>query len=220
MRTRVALASCSAALVAVAVLAGTTAAAPTRDALIRPGIGVSKIRLGMTAAQLRKAMGPPESVIKTKLSFGRSRIEYQYAIGSYSVHLTGRRGRERVVAVATWFAGERTRAGIGVGALETVARQKYAKLRCTPHHRNTWPVGTFTGQVAPYVQLGRLRWCYLPGPGGVQTVFVVHGPTVLIGQGLPGTREQLEEDWRREAKVFSVIVRAAEYKHPDERAPD
>jgi hypothetical protein len=174
----------------------------------------------MTAAQVRAAMGAPEGVVRTRLAFGRSRIEYQYGIGSFTVHLVGRPGRERVAGVGTWWAGERLPSGVGVGHREVAVTRTYPKARCTAHRREVMPVGTFTGQVAPYTRVGGWRWCYLGSAGGPQTVLVIQGPSALLGQGLPQTQAEFDEQWRREAKVFAVIVRAADYEHPDETAPD
>ena len=43
----------AAVLVAAAVATGTAASAPARDALVRPGAGIGKVRLGTTLAEVR-----------------------------------------------------------------------------------------------------------------------------------------------------------------------
>ena len=74
----------------VLVFAATAAAATSHDLVIRPGVGIGKVRLGMSRAQVRSAWGAPQAVVRT----GRS-VELQYDFAAYVVILRGSRGRER-----------------------------------------------------------------------------------------------------------------------------
>jgi hypothetical protein len=100
-------------VLAVAVVAGGAAAAQRTDALIRPGLGIGKVRLGMTDAQVRRALGRPLAQRRSRTGFGRLRVEYQYVDGFLLVRLTGRASSLRVVGVSTIQPHERTANGIG-----------------------------------------------------------------------------------------------------------
>jgi hypothetical protein len=196
-------------LLAVALSPGATLAAPARDALIRPGVGIAKARLGMTEAQVRRSMGRPQAVTGALEGFGRSVVELQYGYGSYNVRLAGRKGRERVVAVTTFFAAEKTANGVGVGSLESQVKRAHPDLRCEAFR--TRAVGE------KYAIRGLRRLCFLGESGDARTVFVVRGPGQQTRGPDPSPDPPLEESWPREARVFEVIVRAAGYEHPDER---
>src|SRR5215217_8473615 len=113
MSGRFAAASAAAALAALVAAAGAAA----HDELLRPGVGLAKARLGMTASQLRAAIGKPQSVVVQSTSFGRRVVDYQYSFGGYTITLRGPSGRERVVAATTFLQKERTAHGVGAGSL-------------------------------------------------------------------------------------------------------
>src|ERR671916_1125224 len=97
---RVALAG----VVATALAAGTVAADASRqrDAQIRPGVGIGKIRLGMTLGQVRRVLGPPQVLNRdVELGFGRVHREYVWGWFEWTVALRGAPDRLRVVRVAT-----------------------------------------------------------------------------------------------------------------------
>jgi len=194
--------------VAVAAVAGAASAGTARDHLIRPGVGIAKARLGMTEAQVRGAMGKPQAVVRRREGFGRTLVELQYGYGSYNVLLAGRAGRERTVAVTTFFAGEKLPKGVGVQSLESQVARAYPALRCDAFRTRT------NGK---YAYRGLQRLCYLGERDGPQTVFVVRGPVEqTAGPEIGLDDPPLEESWPREARVLQVIVRTAEYRHPDE----
>jgi hypothetical protein len=155
-----------AAALATVVCAVPAVAAPERDALIRPGVGIGKVRLGMTEAQVRRALGRPFAVRRRSAGFGRVRVELQFEDGNTFVTLTRRRGVLRVVGVSTVKRSERTPQGVGVGTSERrLARVYGSRLRCERLKTQTLRGQTFV--VGP-------RTCWLPGRGGTRTVFVSH----------------------------------------------
>jgi len=113
-------------LVAAAPAAGTGSS----SGVIRPGVGIGKVRLGMTLAQVRKAMGRPMYARGTSAGFGRLLIEYSYWMDGYTVFLLRSGKRTRVVSVQTTLRAERTPAGLGVGSTESQLRRAYRDLRC------------------------------------------------------------------------------------------
>jgi hypothetical protein len=114
---------------AVALVAS-AGAAPHRDVLIKPGVGIGKVRLGMSLAQVRAVWGRSQAVIASQ-ERGARKLELQYDYAAYVVTLRGQPRQERVVAVGTRLAKERTRQGLGVGSLERRLQRAFrGELRC------------------------------------------------------------------------------------------
>lgn len=182
------------ALVAVGAAAGS----PER---IQPAIGVGKVRLGMTAADVRAALGKPDVVFSRQGSFGRRASEWQYDVSAYVITFTGPAARLRVSAVATTDRRQRTPEGIGAGSLETAVQRTYgARLRCAKLH-----IGAATAiHSSAVVVLENRRSCTLAGRGA-ETVFVSSVPLSRYDGYVPPSR------WPREARVYEVVVRRASF---------
>ncbi|MBA2476931.1 MAG: hypothetical protein H0V40_13365 [Actinobacteria bacterium] len=128
------------ALALAAFAAGALHAAPSRDTLVRPGLGVGKVRLGMTVSEVRRAMGRHDIGVAKRLGFGSRRLELTWWSGladHFIVQLVGPRGRERVVSIATSRTSERTATGIGPGVRVSRLLQVYPRARC----QTLFPVG-------------------------------------------------------------------------------
>ena len=176
------------ATVAAATTVAAVSAAPQRDLLVRPGVSVGKIRLGMSEAQLRRAVGRPSYVVGRTRVFGGVRLEYQYGLnGEYSVVLRGRAGSPRVVSVATFLRRERLPNGIGVGSRPKQLRAAFGpRLRCTPYR-------TFVQQSRTYITGNST--CSVAGRTGA---------TVFLLTLDPGYLTPAESD---KARVIEVGVR-------------
>jgi hypothetical protein len=100
------------------------------DSAIRPGTGIGPIRLGMTEQQVRRALGRPNTVHRSRA--GRIYIVSlnYYMRGEYRVTLRGRRGAVRVSLVGTNSRRQRTSGGIGIGSSERSLREAYPNMRC------------------------------------------------------------------------------------------
>lgn len=183
------------ALAFVALALTPSAGASTqRDALIRPGVGIGKVRLGMTLAQVRAAWGRPYAVRITQLPRRGRTIELQYDFAAYIVTLAGLPRRESVVAVSTTLGEERLRQGMGVGSLERRLRSVFrGELQC-----GRLPVSVG----APMIYAGARRRCTLGDRDGRHTVF-----TSWIRMRYPWDARPVE-DWTRLARVMEVVVRA------------
>jgi hypothetical protein len=178
------------------LVAGGTAGASSQ--VIRHGVGIGKVRLGMTEAQVRGALGRPTAVVRRRVGFGGARLELQFDQASYTVVLRRRAEGFRVVSVSTIVARERTREGLGVGSLETRVRRAYgARLRCEPLRTRAWD-STSDARVL----ISNSRNCVLATSGATQTVF----RSVLKGR-FPWVRLK-PEDWPQ-ARVYVVTVRLA-----------
>ena len=129
-------AACACISVAVAALAasagGPAGAASETSRVIRPGLGIGKLRLGMTEGEVRRAMGRSWAVVPLRAGFGLRSVEFQYDLAAYTVRLVGAPGRLRAVRITTVVRKERTRKGIGPGSLERALRRAYPQARCSP----------------------------------------------------------------------------------------
>jgi hypothetical protein len=175
------------------LLAASASAAPQRDLLIHPGVGIGKVKLGMTLKQVRAAWGKPQSV--TRRREGQARLtELQYDFAAYSVTLIGSPGRERVIRVGTTLVKEKLANGLGVGSSERrILRALRGRLHCDQ-------LDTYQLAIHPYPVLRtNRRECSLGAHGRPQTVFVSRMRTPAV----------LPEDWSKSAYVFEVVIRAA-----------
>jgi hypothetical protein len=187
----------AAALVFIALLLAASASASTqRDALIRPGVGIGKVRLGMTLAQVRAAWGRPYAVQITPHQRGARTIELQYDFAAYVVTLVGLPRRERVVAVST-TAEQRLRQGVGVGSLERrLLRVFRGELDC-----ERLPISVDArGVPLGVIYAGAVRRCTLGDRDQRHTVF-----TSRIHPRWPWDHRPVAE-WVKLARVMEVTV--------------
>jgi hypothetical protein len=101
------------------------------NALIRPGVGIGKIRLGMTFAQVRRGLGRPMFVNRNvRLPFGGRYVEYVWNYTEWLVGFQTRRGVLRAVRISTISPKERTRDGVGLrsGLRDVLRRYPRADL--------------------------------------------------------------------------------------------
>jgi hypothetical protein len=136
-------------------------AAAGRDTRIRPGQGIGKVDLGMTQAQVRRALGPHDQGWSQRRGLNRRYVELTWDRGPedyLAVGLLGRPGREHVVSIATTRRAETYR-GIGPGTTVARLRRTIRGLRCLEY----WPAGGGM-MVESGFALGRRN--------GPQTVFV------------------------------------------------
>lgn len=196
-----------AALVFIALsLAPSASASTQRDTLIRPGVGIGKVRLGMTLAQVRGAWGRPYAVQTIPHERGARTIELQYDFAAYAVTLVGLPQRERVVAVSTTLAKERLRQDVGVGSLERrLLRVFRAKLHC-----DVLPVNRDARNPLPVIYAGATRRCVLGHRNERHTVFISR-----VHPRWPWDLRPIAE-WVKLARVMEVVVRAP---GADERNP-
>jgi hypothetical protein len=185
--------------VSAALVAGGVAGAARLDVeLLRHGVGIGSVRLGMSEAQVRRVMGRPTAVIRRRTGFGGVLLELQFDQAEYTVALRRRAGRFQVVAASTILARERTREGLGVGSLERRVRSAYGRrLRCEP--LRTQPVDD---RGTARMLASNERNCVLTTARGTETVF----RSVVKGR-FPWSR-LTPADWPR-AGVYIVTVRAA-----------
>ena len=186
-------------LTLVAVAAGALLVVGTSSATestIYPGVGIGKVKLGMTVAQVKHALGRDYLVN----SRNRGYLELGWNFGSWTVGFKS----GRVVLVSTTLRAERTRAGAGPGALWLRVLHAYPGGRCTFRLANYfWRV--------EYLVTHR---------GGTQTLFVfrdvfnrakgkltgysvlevdVRTPYERLPEFAPGWRDQCASGWANTA---------------------
>jgi hypothetical protein len=145
------------------VVAGGAVASSSRDALVRPGVGIGRVSLGMTPVQVERALGRHTLVNKReRLGFGTSYVEHYWDAG-WTVGYTGRRGRLRVVRVSTQARNQRTPARIGVGSRPRDIVRAYPGARCAERYRRY-----------RYVRVG--RYVSVRARNGRVTAFLVGTP--------------------------------------------
>jgi hypothetical protein len=142
-------------------VASSASGAPERSVPIRVGQGIGPVNLGMTAAQVRRALGRPQAVVERRTAGGQPYVELEYALGAWAIGFLGRPGSRRVVLIATGLARHRTPEGVGVGTTEG---QFWRRVRGKGYRRR-------------HCERGIVRVTHwVIGRGGVETVFFPGGP--------------------------------------------
>jgi hypothetical protein len=149
-------------IVAVAALAAAASAAGSSSSalVIRPGVSIGKVRLGMTLPAVRRILGRPDAVSRRESrGFGVRYVEYQWNFGAWRVGFRGRRDDLRAVRVGTTVSTQRTPAGVGVGSnTADVARRYGNRVTCVSR---------------PFGRPDSGDWLVLRGPGTRMTAFVL-----------------------------------------------
>jgi hypothetical protein len=167
MRVTLVIAVAVAALAAAAPGSG----APSDDVVLRPGIGIGELRVGMTFVQARAVFrGAPIVQKRRRYGFQSEYVEYAWGVSDWVVAVVGRGARARVVAVATGLRSERTpRFKVGVGSTERDVRQRLG-ARCFGKEEQFDPI-TKQRVYVPTVGKDAMA-CYLGrDPRGPHTVF-------------------------------------------------
>lgn len=152
------------ALVTVCCYLAASAAAAAADAphvqeRIVPGQSIGPVKLGMTTAQVRRALGPPESTIERRsLGFGKSFVELGWNLGEWRIGFVN----GRVVRIASSKRTERTSERIGPGSLGKQVERVHG-VRCV--------FAFFKAEGNRFADY----WCVVRNRGGARTAYVVWG---------------------------------------------
>lgn len=145
------------------IAVGVAAAADTPDVQQRivPGQSIAGVELGMTLAQVRRVLGPPESTIEARdLGFGKAFLELGWSFGEWRVGFVRERGRYNAVRIASSKRNERTPQGVGPGTLGKRVERVYG-VRCV--------FGFFKAEGNRFADY----WCVVRNRGGARTAYVV-----------------------------------------------
>ena len=109
----------------VAAALGALVAPAAASALIQVDRGIAGARLGNSRAEVRAALGAPESTRSGANDFGRF-LQWRFRGGITVVF----QGRREVSTVSTTGRGDRTVRGVGVGSTERAVRRRVRGIRC------------------------------------------------------------------------------------------
>jgi len=115
------------------------ASASATEATIYPGVGIGKVKLGMTKAQIERILGSDAIVDDRGAVAGHSYLELGWNFDSWSVGFVLDKGRYRAVRIGTTMARQRTPKGVGPGARWLKVVKAYAHGLCS--WRYTPPYG-------------------------------------------------------------------------------
>jgi hypothetical protein len=103
--------------VAAVVIAGTVVnGASAVESTIYPGVGIGKVRLGMTLPEVERVLGK-NHIVNSEAIIGGARFrELAWNFGSWSVGFLRRGWYWHVVQVETTLTAQRTKLGIGVSS--------------------------------------------------------------------------------------------------------
>lgn len=148
---------CIVALVALVAATVVGSASAVESTIVR-GVGIGKVRMGMTRGQVERLLGR-DNLVDTRASFsGATYVELGWNFSTFSVGFLG----GRVMQVETTLRGEKTAQGIGVGSLFSAVVRAYPQAICTLYF-------TSPGTSLNY------------GPGGGPNARSVHTALVVAG---------------------------------------
>lgn len=120
------------ALLVATLLAALAAAsgAVARDTLVRPAVGMGKLRLGMSLKETRQALGQRIQLELTQtVRSGNARlVQYVTLDEGWRLRLLGPKGKEKLVGISTESPRERLRNGVGVGTAVATLPARLAAL--------------------------------------------------------------------------------------------
>ena len=172
------------AVIGAAVAAAPSASgSPSMSQPIRAGVGIGPVNIGMTGAQVYKALGKPRAVSERRVVRGQPYVELEYDFGAWNVGLLGRKGHRTVVLVGTSLARHRTPEGVGVGTTERqfwrrVRGEGYRERNCGPQFSPSQWVLQKGSRETVFFTYEPCRWCGQEGPVEIVGVEVRALPTV------------------------------------------
>jgi hypothetical protein len=146
----------------LAVTAGAT------EVTIRPGVGIAKVNLGMSATEVNWALGAGSIVNDRKTIGGRQYLELAWNFGQWAVDFVKRGSVYRVVQVGTRLRKQRTRTGVGPGTPWLDLVRAYPHGLCAVG-------GNPLGLPSTGSRIGTYLEFLVPHKGGTQTIFVLRG---------------------------------------------
>ena len=141
---------------AIATVASLTivSGASAVESTIYPGVGIGKVKLGMTLPQVQKALGRYEFVSQRAQVGGARYLEVGWAFGTWTVGFLG----NRVALVATALHAQRTAQRIGPGSRWRALVKAYPRGTC-------WHADFGSKYLLKYV---------VTRQGGGQTIYWMH----------------------------------------------
>jgi hypothetical protein len=120
---------CSAIVVAAAAMVVATASAT--ESTIYPGVGIGKVKLGMTLAQVKHVLGSGAIVNDRETISGAQYLELGWNFSAWAVGFARQGSTYRAVHVTTGLRAQRTSNGIGPGTFWLKLVKAYSGGACT-----------------------------------------------------------------------------------------
>lgn len=144
------------------------ASASATEVTIVRGVGIGKIRVGMTLKQVQKAFGSDSLFDARSKVAGMSYVDLGWEFGSWSVGVLEQKGTWRAAQVATTLRGQRTPEGIGVGSSFKAVVRAYPQAICVRYYPTMgstvaqgWGAGQRYAQTALVVANDRKQMAFL-----------------------------------------------------------
>jgi hypothetical protein len=177
------LAAGVAATIASATL---VSAASASESTIDPGVGIGKVKLGMTKAQVERVLGRDSVRYGTKTVAGRRYVEHAWDWSHWRVTFELHGGTLRAVQVVVDLKTQRTAKRVGVGSRWLDVVRAYPGGRCA-----------FGGRLFKSEPVEHVEYL-VPRKGGAQTIFnfagilanpfVATGPQTIVGYAVVEVR--------------------------------
>jgi hypothetical protein len=192
-------------VLAAAVGLTLTAGASAIESTIYPGVGIGKVRLGMTRAQVERLLGR-DAIVNGRATIAATEyVELAWNFATWTVAFAQTRSGLRVVQVGTTAHGQRTPTRIGIGTLWRPLVRAYPHGLCA--------FGNSLGLPKPTpdrFRMGVYLEYLVPHAGGTQTIYVLQDVFSEKLQQVNGYRVL-------EVHVRSAFVPLEEFK-PDSRS--
>ena len=155
-------------VVAVAAGLAVTSGAGATESTIYPGVGIGKVELGMTRAQVERVLGK-DAVVNDRETYGSKQyVELGWDYSAWSVAFAQTAGKLRVVQVATVLRSQKTPANVGIGTAWRRLVHAYPHGLCAFGNSiglpNDGVQGRYGGAVLEYL---------VPHRGGTQTIYML-----------------------------------------------
>jgi hypothetical protein len=187
------------ATMAALALSQAGAAAPERNEVIRMGVGIGKVQLGMTLPRVRRAFGGPHLAVYRRQNFGArgqymelgwefpGRTSWEPVVWRVGFRSRTRGGTLRAVRVSTTARSQRTTKGLGVGSRPGALAKAYRGATCIYRDPNLPDPGV-------YVVVSR--------PGGGMTAFEVARREMEPGAPYFVTRVMVQRAWYSKGRGY------------------
>lgn len=187
------------------------ASASATEVTIVRGIGIGKIRVGMTLQQVQNVFGT-ESLVDARANIvGKPYVDRGWEFGSWSVGFLKQQGTWRAAQVATTLRGQRTPKGIGVGSSFKAVVRAYPQAICVRYYptmgstvAQSWGAGQRYAQTALVVANDRKQMAFLVRPASKfydpYAPYYVYG--VIVRTSVPGAvdfepKSRCDEGWQQ-----------------------
>jgi hypothetical protein len=188
------------AAAAALVFSGASSAS---ESTIYPGVGIGKVKLGMTRAQVEHVLGK-DAIVNSQATFAGTRyVELGWNFATWTVAFAVTGPTAQAVQIGTTLRSEKTSARVGLGTLWRPLVRAYPHGLCAFGNSLDLP----TSGSGSFGKMGYYLEYLVPHKGGTQTIFVLQ--TVVSKRTQRATNN----------RVFEVHVRKA-FAPLEEFAPD